>query len=285
MVIIAATIYITGMLPRALPRFALLLALAIAPGAALAAASSDRSIHDASGAIRADVVVPPPARPQITRNDLYYLGATAVGITVAMVNDEWLTDRAVENQDNVLRENTADVFNALPYVAVGSAAVLYAYGRWQEHPVLARRAGRAGISTVTAAGVTAVIKLATGRVRPREEPADPFTFDPFSGHGSFPSGHTTIAFAAAVALDRETTAGWIPWVVYPTAAMVGWARVQDLDHWASDVVAGAAIGGWVSWKMESLLAGRALGVSDTHRTSMMLMPRDGTMQLVVTRQF
>lgn len=273
------------MLPRSLLTFALLAASAIPPSLAAASASSDSSIFDASGAIRADVVVPPPARPRISRNDLYFLGATTVGVTLAMFNDEWLTDRAVENQDNALRENAADVFNALPYVAVGSAAVLYAYGRWQNHPVLARRAGRAGISTLTAAGVTTAIKLAVGRVRPREEPEDPFTFDPFSGHGSFPSGHTTIAFAAAVALDRETASGWVPWVVYPTAAMVGWARVQDLDHWASDVVAGAAVGGWVSWKMESLLAGRALGVRDEKRTSLMLMPRDGTLQLVVTRPF
>jgi membrane-associated phospholipid phosphatase len=285
MVIIVGRIHSTHMLPRSLVGFALLIAFTIVPSSVRASASSDSSIYDRSGAIRADVVIPPPARPHISRNDLYFLGATATGITLAMFHDEWLTERAVENQDDDLRESTADIFNALPYAAVGSAAVLYAYGRWGGHPTLARRAGRAGISTLTAAGVTSVIKLTAGRVRPRDEPDDPFTFDPFSGHGSFPSGHTTIAFAAAVALDRETTSGWVPWVVYPTAAMVGWARVQDLDHWASDVVAGAAIGGWVSWKMESLMAGRAIGVPDPGRTSLLLMPRDGTLQLVVTRQF
>jgi membrane-associated phospholipid phosphatase len=250
-----------------------------------APAPSDSSIYDRSGAIRADVLDPPPVRPRISRNDLYFLGATATGITLAMFNDEWLTERAVENQDNAVRENTADLFNALPYVAVGSAVVLYAYGRWQDHPILARRAGRAGISTLTAAGVTTGLKMMFGRVRPRDEPDDPFTFDPFSGHGSFPSGHTTIAFAAAVALDRETTSGWVPWIVYPAASMVGWSRVQDLDHWASDVVAGAAIGGWVSWKMESLLAGRALGVPDEKKVSLLLVPREGTMQVVVSRRF
>lgn len=285
MVIMAATIYITGMIPRPLPGIVLLVAAGILPPSFAIPAPADSSIYDRSGAIRADVVVPPPARPRLSRNDLYFLSATAAGVTLAMFNDEWLTERAVENQDNDMRESAADIFNALPYVAVGSAVVLYAYGRWGDHPILARRAGRAGISTLTAAGVTTVIKLTAGRVRPRDEPDDPFTFDPFSGHGSFPSGHTTIAFAAAVALDRETTSAWVPWLVYPTAAMVGWARVQDLEHWASDVVAGAAIGGWVSWKMESLLAGRPIGVPDEKRTSLLLMPRGGTMQLIVTRQF
>jgi membrane-associated phospholipid phosphatase len=265
--------------------FVLLSASFGAPPAGSAPASSDSSIFDRSGAIRADVLDPPPTRPHISRNDLYFLGATATGITLAMFNDEWLTERAVENQDNAVRENTADLFNALPYVAVSSAVLLYAYGRWQDHPVLARRAGRAGISTLTAAGVTMGLKVVFGRVRPRDEPDDAFTFDPFSGHGSFPSGHTTIAFAAAVALDRETTSGWVPWIVYPAATMVGWSRVQDLDHWASDVVAGAAIGGWVSWKMESLLAGRAIGVPDGKKMSLLLVPREGTMQLVVSRRF
>ena len=265
--------------------FALLSASIGVPPAGSEPAPSDSSIFDRSGAIRADVLDPPPARPHISRNDLYFLGATATGITLAMFNDEWLTERAVENQDNAVRENTADLFNALPYVAVSSAVLLYAYGRWQDHPVLARRAGRAGISTLTAAGVTVGLKLVIGRLRPRDEPEDPFTFDPFSGHGSFPSGHTTIAFAAAVALDRETSSGWVPWIVYPAATMVGWSRVQDLDHWASDVVAGAAIGGWVSWKMESLLAGRAIGVPDGKKMSLLLLPREGTMQLIVSRRF
>jgi membrane-associated phospholipid phosphatase len=263
----------------------LVAATIVVPSVGASPAPSDSStIFDAHGAIRADVAKPPPSVDLLNRSDLYFLGATAGVITLAMLNDEWLTDRAVENQDNHVRENVADVFNTLPVVAVGSAAVLYAYGRWGD-PVLARRAGRAGISTLTAAGVTAGIKLAFGRARPRDEPDDPFQFNPFSGNGSFPSGHTTIAFAAAVALDRETTSGWVPWVVYPAAAMVGWARVQDLDHWASDVVAGAAVGGWVSWKMESLLAGRSIGVADAQTTSLLLVPRDGTMQLIVVHRF
>jgi len=255
------------------------------PAGASHAPSDSSSIFDTRGAIRADVAKPRPSVDLIGRSDLYFLGVSAGVVTLAMFNDQWLTDRAIENQDNLARGNVADVFNVLPMVAVGSAAVLYAYGRWGDHPVLARRAGRAGISTLTAAGVTVGLKAAFGRVRPRDEPDDPFQFKPFSGNGAFPSGHTTIAFAAAVALDRETTSGWVPWIAYPAAAMVGWSRVTDLDHWASDVVAGAVVGGWVSWKMESLLAGRSIGIADEPRTSFLLFPRDGTMQLIVTRQF
>ena len=67
-------------------------------------------------------------------------------------------------------------------------------------------------------------------------------YRPFSGNTSFPSGHTTVAFATAAALARESRARWVPWVAYPVAALVGWSRLRDNRHWASDVVAGAAVG-------------------------------------------
>jgi membrane-associated phospholipid phosphatase len=96
-----------------------------------------------------------------------------------------------------------------------------------------------------------------GRARPSAAPGDPGEFRP-SGRldGSFPSGHTTIAFAAAAAIDAETPARWVPWVVYPAAAAVGWARVSEDRHWLSDVVAGAALGYWTGRKVDQIERGR-----------------------------
>ena len=84
--------------------------------------------------------------------------------------------------------------------------------------------------------------------------ADPY--QPFSGHASFPSGHSSLAFATATALDRETEAGWVPWVVYPIAGLVAWSRVHDDKHWTSDVVAGAALGAWTAAKTHDVLRER-----------------------------
>src|SRR5439155_22996610 len=108
-----------------------------------------------------------------------------------------------------------------------------------------------------AGAVTSALKFSVGRWRPDEAPGDPHKLDPFSGKSSFPSGHATLAFAAAAALDRETDAPWVPWLAYPVAGVVGWSRLRDNEHLLSDVVAGAAIGFWTANKTEDFLEARA----------------------------
>jgi hypothetical protein len=68
------------------------------------------------------------------------------------------------------------------------------------------------------------------------------------GYRSFPSGHSVAAFAAAAAVTAEMSR-WQPdtrWIVgtamYGGAGMVGLSRMYNNRHWASDVLAGAAIG-------------------------------------------
>jgi membrane-associated phospholipid phosphatase len=83
------------------------------------------------------------------------------------------------------------------------------------------------------------IKYTVGRSRP-DAGKGPHDFHPFSGANSFPSGHTSSAFAMVM-----------PWVFYYpgpvtyalVAVAVGTAiaRIQRQRHWFTDVLAGAAI--------------------------------------------
>lgn len=65
-----------------------------------------------------------------------------------------------------------------------------------------------------------------------------------SGFNSFPSGHTTIAFASAEFLRQEykDISPWYGVAGYTVAATTGALRMYNNKHWLSDVVAGAGLG-------------------------------------------
>ena len=106
-----------------------------------------------------------------------------------------------------------------------------------------------------------LLKGVIGRARPYvnvQQPHDYKLFRGFGGGGdyrSFPSGHSIAAFAAAAAVTSETKRWWprSVWVIGPVmyggAAAVGWSRMFDNKHWASDVLTGAAIGTFTGLKV------------------------------------
>ncbi|HEX4748837.1 MAG TPA: phosphatase PAP2 family protein [Bryobacteraceae bacterium] len=64
-----------------------------------------------------------------------------------------------------------------------------------------------------------------------------------SGGGSFPSGHTIVAFSiATVVAHRYRTHRWVPYVAYGGAAVIAFSRLSLSAHFASDVFVGAALG-------------------------------------------
>ena len=211
--------------------------------------------------------LPPPSpptwshaasRPLLTRGDAWFAAATVASVALATRFDRWAEEEAPENNGrtsvNVSRaaERLGNPIYIVPaFLVLGAADAL---GHRSD-----RTASLVRIAEGTAAAgvATAIVKMAVGRARPFEAPQDQDVLVPFSGRSAFPSGHTALAFGLAAAIDRETTARWVPWVVYPLAGLVGWSRVRDGEHWLSDVAAGAALGSWTARKVVEIARRRS----------------------------
>ena len=122
----------------------------------------------------------------------------------------------------------------------GASILLTPSGDAPEAWAIDKTAGIAveGAGIMTAVGATEVLKRGVGRVRP-------------TGEGlSFPSSHSSTAFAAASLSVRNLDAipmapllrGGLEAGTWTTAGLVAWSRVEAGAHFPSDVLAGAALG-------------------------------------------
>jgi membrane-associated phospholipid phosphatase len=152
--------------------------------------------------------------------------------------DDWMRDQRSSRSDALAR---AFRRGGQPEVFLTVGGAISAAGVVTREAELRRRGGRV-LASLAVAGVSAVaIKEALGRMRPSDS-RDPYLFRPFSGNESFPSGHTTMAFALAASLSEEIQHRWVSVLLYAGAAGTGWSRMNDQRHWLSDVMGGAAVG-------------------------------------------
>lgn len=147
---------------------------------------------------------------------------------------------------------------------LGGLLAPYGYAVGRELPEGTSRAEGAGADALVSLQVQATTILATRMLKLIVRRPRPYTFDPrvdkmerFHGDSrlSFPSGHTSAAFASAsvlslMVLERTDDAGVKAGVVagaYVFAALVGALRVASGRHFLTDVLAGAALGSAVGW--------------------------------------
>jgi len=102
-----------------------------------------------------------------------------------------------------------------------------------------------------------VIKGLIGRVRPSD--FGPFAFSPWSWqhqHASLPSGHSTTAFAAAVAIATLWPRTRVPLLLF--AVVIATSRVVITAHFVSDVIAAAFVGAFGAILVRNWFAARGL---------------------------
>ena len=162
----------------------------------------------------------------------------------------------------------------------GLMAAMYLTGEIAGEPGLRKTALLSLESFVTAGILTTALKMAVGRARPRAfEGSQSFhLFSTSSTYTSFPSGHSTAAFAVAASVAGQSESRVVDILAYGLATMVAVSRVQKEKHWASDSFIGSAIGYFVAKKIASLERAREAGRASL---SFHLIPRANGLTLAM----
>lgn len=131
-----------------------------------------------------------------------------------------------------------------PQLSLPLLAGTYGMAHLADQGPVADAALHTGVALGTAGVANGLLKFAVGRLRPRGE-GGMHRFRPMNPADhwqSFPSGHTVVAFALASAIAEEANSPLVSVAGYSAAALVGWSRLYEDRHWASDVVGGAIVG-------------------------------------------
>lgn len=187
-----------------------------------------------------------------------------LGIFLAATTALGLADEPIQKNALALRNRSSTVRNSGKFISnFGFQYEIYTLAAFGTYGLIAKNTKVKTVtllatqSVITGLLVESVLKRLTGRTRPNfygdEQEAEPRFKGPFANlsktskgkrsNSSFPSGHTTAAFAAATVFAVEYKhQPLIPIIAYTMASLVGVSRVTENKHWATDVFTGAILG-------------------------------------------
>ncbi|TDE11021.1 phosphatase PAP2 family protein [Dyadobacter psychrotolerans] len=174
-----------------------------------------------------------PARKPVTLRTFYPPASLIIGGLLSTGHsEEAIRNEVAEERNHLIPHFRTKVDDYLQFSPLVIAYGLDAFGVHSKTDLINRTVilikGEAmALTTVT------LLKSATHTLRPDG-----------SSYNSFPSGHTTQAFAAATFLNEEykDRYPWMPYASYTVASSVGLLRVANNRHYISDVLVGAGIG-------------------------------------------
>ncbi|OGW34133.1 MAG: phosphoesterase [Nitrospirae bacterium GWC2_56_14] len=168
-------------------------------------------------------------------------GATAV----AYIFDQDIRGNLADSRSSSLDSLTeAGSIVGNPFLHLGIAGAVYGGGVVAESARYRDLGLMLGEAAILADASTFVLKQAVGRARPLTDRGRD-SFRPFqfgSDYDSFPSMHTSSSFAMASIVAGTSESMMVKVLSYSTALFVGFSRIYEDKHWASDVVMGAAVG-------------------------------------------
>ena len=166
------------------------------------------------------------------------LGVAAIGGAILL--DEDLREIVDRNNTGAVRKTANAVSPFGSEYSFGTLGAFYLAGKLLKDEKAMAVAEDGLASSLIAAGVISpILKATIGRRRPSQTES---TFSRDGAGVSFPSGHTTQAFAVASVIAAHYPSLWVQAAAYGIAGLVGLSRMEQGAHYASDVLAGALIG-------------------------------------------
>ena len=164
--------------------------------------------------------------------------------TLLMVGDKSVADFFQNNKTQFTEAVAFWAEKGGSQAQVGLAAT-YVIGTILKNKKL-KKASVLAFSSLLISGVLVQgLKQVFGRVRPYATGSQWDFYGPglrSSTYNSFPSGHTTAAFAVAASISTVYDAPLVKILAYSAAMLTGLSRIHDNKHWMSDVFMGAILG-------------------------------------------
>jgi membrane-associated phospholipid phosphatase len=166
-----------------------------------------------------------------------------------------LNQKEMPNWDKSMKIVSFSVFHMAPASVIGT----WSYGYFNKDEPMMRNAYKSGIAICFSTLVSSGLKRLVDRPRPYlKHPDDIKQRDRPGGRFSFPSGHTTTAFAIATTLSLSHQKWYVLAPSFLYASFVGYTRLRLGMHYPSDVLAGILIGvgsGLLTWQVDRMVNG------------------------------
>ena len=133
------------------------------------------------------------------------------------------------------------ITNSAAPVSIGAPIFLYTLGLIKKDSTIKKQAIFIGEAFLVNGFITLALKKAVKRDRPFETYPDIDQAASSVGE-SFPSGHTSLAFATATSISLAYPKWYVIAPSFIWASTVGYSRMHLGVHYPSDVVAGAIVG-------------------------------------------
>lgn len=143
------------------------------------------------------------------------------------------------------------VTNSVAPIGIGAPLIVTSIGFIQNNKSLKYKGYYIGATLLTSTIVTTTLKFTIDRDRPFVTYPD---IQKLTGAGSpsFPSGHTSEAFATATSLSLAFPKWYVIAPAYVWAGAAGYSRMHLGVHYPSDVVVGALVGAGSAWLCHEL---------------------------------